>query len=168
MSAGTAWFAMAQHERKRLDHLTAAAGAFEEHVLQALEDRREFDERRTVAQGARLALGHGPMVSPVVGRAVLMVMAAGDESVVVGNHHAFGDGDQPLCVDPRAHRPVGERQGHAAAEPPERYQAGGRDPLALLKAGIELRRRGLQRRTLIHPHLGHHAGRQIGMLDGRP
>jgi hypothetical protein len=56
---------MLEDERENLDHLAVAARRLEHTLLQSPEGGRQFDERRAVTQGSRLALNDRQIVPPV-------------------------------------------------------------------------------------------------------
>src|ERR1700688_4360393 len=61
-------FVMLEDESQNLDHLAVATRRLEHALLQSPEGRRQFDERRAVAQGSGLALNDRQIVPPVVNR----------------------------------------------------------------------------------------------------
>ena len=63
-----------QHQRQDLYHLPIATRTLEQEPLQPPERLGQIDERRSIAQGARLALDHSQIVPPVINRAPWLVM----------------------------------------------------------------------------------------------
>ena len=56
---------MLKNESQNLDHLAVAARRLEHALLQSAESRRQFGERRAVAQGSRFALNDRQIVPPI-------------------------------------------------------------------------------------------------------
>src|ERR1700722_13675995 len=58
-------FVMLEDESQNLDHLAVASRRLEHALLQSPEGKREFGERRAIAQGSRLALQDRQIVPPI-------------------------------------------------------------------------------------------------------
>jgi len=99
---------MLQDKRQDLHHLPVTAWALEEMALQLPESVGQLGKRRPVAQGAGLALDHGQIMPPVIDRSPWQVMGAFDDPGMLAQNLPLGGDDDPLRVDPQAHRPVGE------------------------------------------------------------
>src|SRR3984885_6552670 len=72
-------FVMLEDESQNLDHLAVAARRLEHTLLQSPEGRRQFDERRAIAQGSGLALNDRQIVPPVVNRCCALPFVGGGE-----------------------------------------------------------------------------------------
>ena len=101
-------FIVLQDESEDLRHLTVTAGPPEEMALQLPEGIGQVGKGRPVAQGARLALDHRKIMPPVIDRSPWQVMGALDDPGMLTQNLSLGGDDNPLGVDPEAHRPVGE------------------------------------------------------------
>ncbi|MOA34257.1 hypothetical protein D3C78_1556220 [compost metagenome] len=69
-------FVVMKHQSKDIGHLTIAAQATQHLVLQLSKRQRQFQERRTIAQGSGFALDNRKVMSPVVNRPRRFVVAA--------------------------------------------------------------------------------------------
>src|SRR3984957_19460639 len=78
-------FVMLEDQGQDLDHLAVAARRLEHALLQSPEGGRQFDERRAVTQGSRLALNNREIVPPVVNCCgALPFVGAGKNAVLRG------------------------------------------------------------------------------------
>src|SRR5271156_4983694 len=87
-------FVMLEDQGQNLDHLAVAARRLEHALLQSPEGGRQFDERRAVTQGARLALNDREIVPPVVNRCgALPFVGAGKNAAMLAHDLPLGDDD---------------------------------------------------------------------------
>src|SRR3546814_19791874 len=70
-----------------------------------------FQEWRSIAQSARLALNNCQIVPPVIDRLPRLLVRAVDNSVVLAQDLPLGRDDQPIGIDPQAHRSEESRPG---------------------------------------------------------
>ena len=113
-----------QHERQDLDHLPSPPGRRRSWPCKLPERIGHLGERRTVAQGAGLALDHRQIMPPVIDRSPAVVMGSIDDPAVLAQDLTLGGDDDPLGVNPQADRAVGERGRHAVAVALEVHEAG--------------------------------------------
>lgn len=83
--------------------------------------------RYTIRQGQLHGDQHG----------LLIMMRALDQSLMLAQDLSLGGHDDPVGIDPQAHRAVGEGGRDAVAVALEADQTGRRDALALLDEAIE-------------------------------
>src|SRR3546814_18109416 len=81
-----------------------------------------------------------------------------DDPAMLAQDLALGGDDEPVRVDPQAHRPVGERGWHAVAIALEGDQAGRRYPLGVLDEAIEGPAQRHQTGDLFGMHIGAGSG----------
>src|SRR5271170_8102123 len=92
-------FVMLEDQGQNLDHLAVAARRLEHALLQSPEGGRQFDERRAVTQGSRLALNDREIVPPVVNRCgALPFMGAGKNAAMLAHDLPLGDDDDGQIV----------------------------------------------------------------------
>src|SRR3546814_17451438 len=126
--------------------------------LQLPEGFGHFQEWRSIAQSARLALNNCQIVPPVIDRLPRLLVRAVDNSVVLAQDLPLGRDDQPIGIDPQAHWPVRKGSRNAIAIALERDQAGGRHALGMLDKAIEGQSHLLQADELSSYHIGHCTG----------
>ena len=103
---------------------STATGAAQEMVLESLESLGQFQERSTVAQGARLPLDHHQVMTPVIHCPSRAVMGPVDDARMLADDMAFRRDHQLVGIDPQADRSVGKRRRHAVAVTLQMDQAG--------------------------------------------
>src|ERR1700729_754182 len=107
---------MLQNERQDLDHLAVAARRLEHPLLQSPEGGRQFDERRAVTPGSRLALNDCQIVSPVEnGGRTLALVGAGKNAAMFADDLSLGGDNDAFGIESYADRTIGEGRGHAVA-----------------------------------------------------
>ena len=147
-----------ENEGQNLDHLAVAARRLEHALLQGPEGRRQFGERRAVAQGSRLALDDRQIVPPVVdGRRALAFVGAGEDAGVLADDLPLGGDDDALGIDPHADRSIGEGRRHAVAIAVEMDQARRRDALGVFDEAVERPGKRHQMPRLFGPGVGYRA-----------
>src|ERR1700729_4285035 len=105
---------MLEDESQNLDHLAVAARRLEDAVLQSPEGKREFGERRAVAEWAWFALNDRQIVPPIEdGRRTLSLVRAGEDAPMLADDLSFTGDDDTLGIDPHADRAIGEGRRHA-------------------------------------------------------
>src|SRR3546814_9627336 len=78
------------------------------------------------------------VMPPVIDGPPWLVMGPLDDPAMLAQDLALGGDDEPVRVDPQAHRPVGERGWHAVAIALEGDQAGRRYPLGVDRKSTRL------------------------------
>jgi hypothetical protein len=96
-------FVMLQNQREDLDHLPVTTGPLEQMALQLPERIGHLEERRPIAQGARLALDHCQIVPPVIDRPPRQVVRTVDNPRMLAQDLPLGGDDDPIGIDPQAH-----------------------------------------------------------------
>ena len=140
-------FVMLENQGQNLDHLAVAARRLEHALLQSPEGGRQFDERRAVTQGSRLALNDREIVPPVVNRCgALPFVGAGKNAAMLAHDLPLGDDDDALRIHPQADRMIGERRRHAVTIAVQMDQARRRHALGAEKRALTWR--SLPRPTL--------------------
>src|SRR3546814_14562070 len=79
---------------------------FEQMPLQLPEGFGHFQEWRSIAQSARLALNNCQIVPPVIDRLPRLLVRAVDNSVVLAQDLHLGRDDHPTGIDPQSPWPV--------------------------------------------------------------
>jgi hypothetical protein len=135
-------FVMLEDQGQNLDHLAVAARRLEHALLQSPEGGRQFDERRAVTQGSRLALNDREIVPPVVNRCgALPFVGAGKNAAMLAHDLPLGDDDDALGIHPQADRTIGERRRHAVAIAVQMDQARRRHALGVFDEAVERARK---------------------------
>jgi hypothetical protein len=92
---------MLENQGQNLDHLAVAAWRLA--LLQGPEGRRQFGERRAIAQGSGLALNDRQIVPPVLNRCgALPFVGAGEDAPMLADDLALCD-DDALGIYPPAY-----------------------------------------------------------------
>jgi hypothetical protein len=99
---------MLEDESQNLDHLAVAARRLEHVLVQISEGKREFGERRAIAQGSRLALQDRQGAPPIEN---LPLVRAGKDAPMLADDLSFTGDDDALGIDPHADRAIGEDAG---------------------------------------------------------
>src|SRR3984957_8782540 len=88
---------MLEDESQNLDHLAVAARRLEHALLQSPEGKREFGERRAIAQGSRLALQDRQIVPPIEnGRRTLSLVRTSKDAPMLADDLSLTGDDNPL------------------------------------------------------------------------
>src|SRR5271170_6494547 len=104
---------MLENQGQNLDHLAVAARRFEHALLQGTEGRREFGERRAVAECARLALNDRQIVPPVEnGGRTLALVGAGKNAAMFADDLSLGGDNDAFGIDSYADWTIGEGGRH--------------------------------------------------------
>ena len=131
-------FVMLENQGQNLDHLAVAARRLEHALLQSPEGRRQFGERRAIAQGSGLALNDRQIVPPVVNRCgALPFVGAGKDATMLADDLPLGGDDNALGIDPHADRAIGEGRRHAVAIAVQMDQARRRHALGVFDEAVE-------------------------------
>ena len=128
---------MVQNQRQDLYHLPITPLYPPQMLLQPPKGIRQFHERCTVTQGARLTLEDRQRVAPVVNGMSRTVMAAVDHALMLANDLPFRHYFEAVGIDPQADRAIGEGGRHAVAIALQMDEAGRRDPLGMFHKTIE-------------------------------
>src|SRR6478752_740475 len=129
---------MLENQREDLDHLAIATGRLEHTLLQSPEGRREFGERRAVAEGARFALNDRQIVPPVEnGGRTLALVGAGKSAAMFADDLSLGGDNDAFGIDSYADWTIGEGGRHAVAIAVQVDQARRRDALGVLDEAVE-------------------------------
>src|SRR3546814_15898857 len=105
--------------------------------LQLPEGFGHFQEWRSIAQSARLALNNCQIVPPVIDRLPRLLVRAVDHPVVLAQDLPLGRDDQPIGIYTPAHWPVRKGSMNALAFALERVHSAGRHALAWLDQAIK-------------------------------
>jgi hypothetical protein len=152
-------FVMLESQGQNLDHLAVAARRLEHALLQSPEGRRQFDERRAIAQGSGLALNDRQIAPPVVNRCcALPFVGAGKDAAMLAHDLPLGDDDNALGIHPQADRTIGERRRHAVAIAVQMDQARRRHALGVFDEAVERARKLHQAPDFFCPYVADRAG----------
>jgi len=104
---------MLEDRGQNLDHLAVAARRLEHALLYSPEGGRQFDERRAVTQGSRLALNDREVAPPVVDRCgALPLVGAGKNAAIPYTICPSATTKMRSGLHPQADRTIGERRRH--------------------------------------------------------
>jgi hypothetical protein len=103
---------LAHRAVRRARQSSVAARRLEHALLQGPEGRREFGERRAVAECARFALNDRQIVPPIEdGRRTLSLVRTSKDAAVFADNLSLTDDDNPLRIDPHADRRLAKDAG---------------------------------------------------------
>jgi hypothetical protein len=97
----------------------------------------KLGERCAVAQRARFALHDRQIMPPVVDRLAGAITRTVDDAAMLAHDLAFSGDDDPIRINPKAYRPIGEGCRNAVAVALQMHEAGRRDPLGVFDEAIE-------------------------------
>ena len=84
-------------------------------------------------------------------------MGTREHPLMLADDLPLGDDDDPVRIDPQAHRAVGEGGRHAVAIALEMDEAGRRNALGVFDEAVERPRRWHQVADLLGPHISNRA-----------
>ena len=148
---------MLEDQRQDLHHLSVTAWPLEQMLLQGSKRRRHLGEGGAVAQGAGLALDHGQIMAPVIDGPAQAIVRARKHAAMLTDRLTLGDDDDPVGIDPQAHRAVGEGSRHAVAIALEMDETGRGNPLGVFYEAVKRPRHRHQVTDLFGPRIGDRA-----------
>src|ERR1700679_4174002 len=149
-------FVMLEDQGQDLDHLAVTARRFEHALLQSPEGGRQFDERRAIAQGSRLALNDREIMPPVVNRSgALPLVGAGKDPAMLPDALSLRRDNDALVIHPYTTGAIGEGRWHAVAIAIQMNQACRRDSLGVFDEAVKWPGKLHQMLDLIAPGVGY-------------